>query len=89
MYIALPLGDFLLACRYAYYCKAVSIIPDVEYDALEAQWYASNEPLHALHLPGSDIPSSYSPHIRALALYYMTRHGVTSMDPDGEFDFGL
>lgn len=99
MNIALPLADFLLACRYAYYVLGQSILPDTEYDALEAHWLgdASDSgcvghpdkhfnPSHPLCFPGSDRKEDYPPHIRALAIYYLLRHGKKVTD---EFDFGV
>lgn len=95
MDIALPLADFLLACRYAYYVLGQSILPDTEYDALEAQWYVDNQDMknevlgvpHPLRLPGSDRKEDYPDHIRALAIYYLLRHGKKVTDD--EFDFGV
>lgn len=81
MNIALPLADFLLACRYAYYVLGQSILPDTEYDALEAQWLCEAKDFtitHPLHLPGSDRKEDYPDHIHALALYYLLRHGKTN-----------
>jgi NAD-dependent DNA ligase len=58
--------DFLMACRYAYYCKAVQLVPDREYDRLEDEYEADT----GAEMPvGSSQESSYTPAQRALFLY--------------------
>lgn len=58
--------DFLMACRYAYYCKAMQLIPDREYDRLEDEYEADT----GAEMPvGSSQESSYTPAQRALFLY--------------------
>lgn len=66
--------DMLMACRYTYYCKAVSLIPDQDYDQREAEWELEHGPLPV----GSAKPESYTPAQRALALYFMLSGRVVS-----------
>lgn len=59
--------DMLMACRYAYYCCAFSIVPDTEYDRMEKDYV-----MVCGELPvGSSSKESYTPAQRALALYFM------------------
>ena len=71
--------DFLMACRYAYYVKAVNLIPDHEYDRLEKEYELLNDPLPV----GSDQESSYSEAQRALALYFLFSGCFSKQNTDG------
>ena len=59
--------DFLMACRYAYYCCACSIVDDHEYDMREKDYEMVNGDLPV----GSSDKDSYTPAQRALALYFL------------------
>lgn len=59
--------DFLMACRFAYYCRAYPIIEDTDYDEREAEYCLLNGPLPV----GSSKPEDYTDAQRALALYFM------------------
>lgn len=61
--------DLVLAYRYLYYTKGISIMPDSEYDALEKEEKEFGGGSKLLDSVGSDNPEDYPPHIRALALY--------------------
>jgi NAD-dependent DNA ligase len=63
--------DILMAYRFGYYCRAISLLPDEAYDRLEAEFTVLNGPLP----PGSDNEASYTPAQRALFLYLaLKRH---------------
>lgn len=68
-----PDEDLVLAYRYCYYCKGVSLVPDHVYDRLEKEAREVAELDSPLHLPGSDLPDHYRPSIRALATYLLMR----------------
>lgn len=53
----LKLPDQVLAYRYAYYVKGVSIISDYDYDMLEAKVFEMDDP--GIPSVGSDLESSY------------------------------
>jgi hypothetical protein len=59
--------DMLMAARYAYYVKSMTIMDDRHYDDLESSYALLNGPLPV----GSDRAEDYSPAQRALALYFM------------------
>ena len=59
--------DMIMALRCAYYCEAISIVPDHEYDAMEKE----HELLHGPLPPGSDLRESYTPAQRALCMYFI------------------
>lgn len=62
------LEQLLMAHRYLYYVVAMPVISDSDYDKLESfacQHLPKGSPMHE---PGSDLASSYSPHIRLLAM---------------------
>lgn len=62
--------DMLFACRYAYYCLAQSIVPDMEYDRMEKAYTAAT----GEQLPvGSSKKDDYTPAQRALAMYFLFR----------------
>lgn len=57
----------LMACRYAYYCHATSIISDQHYDELEKEY----EVLHGKLPVGSSKKEDYTPAQRSLAMYFL------------------
>jgi len=59
--------DMIMAARYAYYVKSMSIISDKHYDDLESSYALLNGPLPV----GSDRAEDYSPAQRSLALYFL------------------
>src|ERR1051326_7139465 len=66
--------DFLLACRYAYYCKNIHVIPDRMYDEFEEMYLKLHKEKTPLHRPGSDNAEDYPPHVIALAIYFIFKH---------------
>ena len=71
--IALPVSDwdkdFIMACRYAYYCLHRHIVDDVHFDRLEAEYKAAHGK-GALPV-GSDQKEDYTEAQRALAMYFI------------------
>lgn len=61
--------DLVLAYRYLYYCKGISMVPDYTYDQLEAEEKEFGAGEKMLEAVGSDNPEDYPPHIRALGMY--------------------
>ncbi len=61
--------DLVLAHRYLYYCKNISLLSDQAYDSMEKEEAEFGAHGKILQTPGSDNPADYQPHIRALALY--------------------
>ena len=62
----IALRDILMALRWAYYVKGMSLVTDYEYDKLEKEFIAQGGP----PLPvGSSNPEDYPPGIRALGVY--------------------
>lgn len=61
--------DLVMAYRFLYYCDAISMIPDAEFDKMDLAAKASAPPDHPIHRPGSDRRDDYTPAVRALALY--------------------
>jgi hypothetical protein len=61
--------DFLMCCRYLYYCRHTSLISDSLYDQYEKIFLKLN-PNSPLSKPGSDKEEDYEPHVRALGLYF-------------------
>ena len=59
--------DFLMACRCAYYCDAISIISDQDYDEQQKEYELLNDPLPV----GSSLKEDYTPAQRALAIYFI------------------
>lgn len=57
----LPLPEQVLAYRYAYYVKNISLISDYEYDKLESKVFEMDDP--GIPPIGSDLESSYPQHI--------------------------
>lgn len=58
----------VLAHRYLYYVKSRPVISDRDYDALEKLALAQHSDSETLNAPGSDLQSSYSDEVKALAL---------------------
>lgn len=73
--------DLLMAYRFLYYVKAVSLISDFEYDELESELIETAPEDHPINEPGSSLYESYDHSIRALALYVQMR---TEHDPDAD-----
>jgi len=61
--------DLVLAYRYLYYVKGISILSDQAYDSIEKEELEFGANSQILKIPGSDRSEDYPPHIRALALY--------------------
>lgn len=53
----------LMVCRFAYYVRGVSLVPDVEYDALERAFVAGGGIIGV----GSDRAADYHPSVREQA----------------------
>lgn len=66
--------DLLMAYRYLYYCKGISLLPDGEYDRQEKEARETADFEHQIHEVGSDRPEDYEPAVRALAVYLTYRH---------------
>ena len=66
-------GDYLMAYRFLYYCRHISLLSDKAYDHLEKQYKTSNRAGYERLSVGSDSEDSYSPHIRALGMYLVLR----------------
>lgn len=66
--------DLILAYRFAYYCKGVSLVSDQAYDLLEKEAIEFGGGAGALATPGSDNPDDYPPRIRALAMYLIFKY---------------
>lgn len=64
-----PGVDLLLAYRYLYYCKGISVVSDYAYDELEAEEKEFGANSKVLDTVGSDCADDYPPHIRALGMY--------------------
>lgn len=60
----------VMALRYLYYVKGVSLVSDREYDELEREALKEAGLSSPLHKPGSDLAKDYSPEIRAIADAY-------------------
>lgn len=69
----IQIEDFLLCCRYLYYCRNISIIDDILYDRYEAKQLRRN-PDSMLAKVGSDVVTDYPDYVRALGLYFAFRH---------------
>lgn len=52
--------NFLMACRFAYYCMAESIIQDKEYDIREKEFINAYRLSSALNTPGADTEHTYT-----------------------------
>ncbi len=65
--------DFLLCCRYLYYCRHISLISDTLYDWYE-KIFLKHNPESPLSKPGSDKEEDYEPHVRALGLYFSFKY---------------
>lgn len=59
--------DMIMACRYAYYCCNLSIVPDIDYDVMEKDYAMLNGPLPV----GSERKEDYTEAQRSLALYFL------------------
>ena len=55
-----PLYEVAMAHRFLYYVLGLPVIPDYEYDKLEAEAVRSAPASHPIHRPGSDRVSSYT-----------------------------
>jgi hypothetical protein len=71
-----PLVDYVMACRFGYYCHATSYVPDAQYDEMEREARKEADFDHPIHDVGSsnlDDYVHYPSHIRALSLYLRLR----------------
>jgi hypothetical protein len=66
--------DLILAYRYCYYVKGVSIVTDQAYDLLEKEAIEFGGGYAELTKPGSDKADDYPPHIRALGMYLIFKY---------------
>lgn len=69
--------DMLMACRYAYYCCNLSIVPDVDYDMMEKDYTLVNGELPV----GSERKEDYTEAQRSLALYFLFSGRVVGRAP--------
>lgn len=73
--------DLVLAYRYLYYCKGISVVSDQVYDELEKEETEFAKCGEFLKKgPSSDNPDDYPPHIRALGLYLAFKWGESKSD---------
>lgn len=70
----LAVEDEVMALRYAYYCKAISLVSDEDYDVLEALAKEECPKSSPVYKPGSDKEEDYPPHVRALAMYLIFKY---------------
>jgi hypothetical protein len=78
----LPTLDFLLACRFLYWCAKKPLIADEVYDTMKEEEMEYGTGTAALSLPASDRPIHYRDHIRSLAFYLLYREEVAKDHPD-------
>ncbi len=79
----ISLVDLVMACRFGYYCHAISYLPDAEFDVLEREAREEADLDHPIHELGSsrlDDYTHYPAHVRALSLYLRLRN-----QEDGSF----
>ena len=71
----------VLAHRYLYYVKALPILTDFDYDALEKEARKVLPPDSPVHLPGSDLAASYPPIVILHAGYLFGKHHESRHQP--------
>lgn len=74
--------DLVLAYRYLYYTKGVSMVTDKVYDELEAEEREFGAGAKWLDKVGSDNPEDYPPHIRALGMYLAFKYAEREKHED-------